>query len=345
MVSGRDRSTASLRPYSLRSSVRAGIVLPPVVGVLFLVTLFLGSCVGKPQLLTKDLSALVFEEGSVYLNLRPSLDMRLTEKVLDAAGLDAESLRKILHRTEVIHAGFRTDPEGLSYRVIIQGSYPDNAAGLALKTNREWERVRRDFRWWEHRFSGLQLSFLGDDAIGISNGGIEEFLQRVTAGPQYELPDSVIDSMQSSAMTVYASEPVFPENVPPVFSSVLQLSMFFRKKMENPSRGGESEDAGPDKKVPDNVAVTNESMYLINGQYRCTEAAPARSLYLLLRLNLLSRAGNKDSRSYTNLLKEDPVSLSGDTVILENYPVDFEGLELFLSTAVPFTGQAAKKTQ
>lgn len=321
MTSGRPK-------ISLRTSARAGLVLP----VLFVI-IFLGSCVGKPQPITKDISALVFEEGTVYLNLRPSRDMKLTEKVLDAAGLNSESLQKVLDRTEVIHAGFRTEPEGLSYRVIIQGSYPDNAAGLALKTNREWERVRGDFHWWEHRAGGIQLSFLGDDAICITNGGIESFLQRVTAGPQHELPASVIDSMQSAAMTVYASRPVFPENVPSVFSSVRQLSMFFRK-MENPPGMNE-----PDKEVTD-----IDLMYFIDGQYRCTEAAPARSLYLLLRLSLLSTTGkNKDTLSYTDLLEKDPVSLNGDTVLLDNYPVDFDSIAMFLSAAVPFTGQTVKE--
>ncbi len=298
-------------------------------GAIFLCTLLMiGGCAGSPQPISTDFSSLLFSEGEIYIRLEPARDFGLTRKILDTAGMDEESLEKLLERTEIIHGSFRTVSDGMYFNILSTGRYPDFSARLSLRFSDQWSRKKGDYPWWENNSTGIQLAFLGNEEVCISNGDMDSLLKRISSGPRKQLPLFVQTAMERSAMSVYASHPVLPSEVPPVFREVEELRISLNRLVPS-----------TDAKYTD-----SREMYRIDGIYRCGDIPPARSLYLLLRLQLLSELGKTEKgRDYGKLMENDPVILRYRTVVLRGYPISSDRLEWFFSIALPFTDSLVER--
>ena len=275
------------------------------------------ACVTKPDPVSRDYAALLFEEGGIYMQLKPRSDKQLTYGMLTAAGMDSGSMAEILERTDEVFTFYTFGEKGLSFIILGQGSYPDAAAAISLRGSKEWERVKGKYSWWSNIDAPLKLSFVDNDLVCISNGNMEEILRRIYTGPAKNIPEEVKLQLNMSAMGIYASRPDFPSGQLRIFGELESFWMTFQSDSSQEQEG--------------------DGKYLIDAEYVCVNQSAARSLYLLLRLNLLS--AQKDAKSTINLaaLKEkDPVKISAEKVILEDYPISIQRINWFFDIALPF---------
>ncbi|MGC9312929.1 MAG: hypothetical protein ACP5IA_09550, partial [Sediminispirochaetaceae bacterium] len=294
----------------LRRQVFGAAVFPAII------ILTISSCVTRQVPISRDYSALLFKEGGIFLQLKPQRDYQLTSEMLQAVGMDPESLKKILDRTENIYANYFWSEDGLMYTILGAGRYPDTAAALSLRGSRDWERVKRDYAWWQYLEAPLQLSFVTDDLICISNGGIEEALQRIYRGPEQRIPEEVRLQMNAAAMGLYAVQPDIPVENIRLFSELESFWLTFE-----PSEEEEEE----------------RHVFRVNGKYSCTSPEVARSLYLTMRLNLVSSMIKTEGAGRIKSMNGiDPVLLDGRSIILEEYPLSLERIRWFFGTVLPY---------
>ncbi len=273
-------------------------------------------CVTRQVPLSQEYSALLYEENGIFLQLKPRRDYQLTSEMLKAVGMEPGSLEKILDRTENIYAQYSWGEDGLMYTILGAGRYPDTAAALSLRGSRDWKRVKGDYTWWQYLEAPLQLSFVTDDLICISNGGIEPALQRIYGGPKQHLPEEVRLRLNASAMGLYAVKPILPVENIRLFSELESFWLTF-ETAEDKQEG--------------------RHILRVNGQYSCTSPEVARSLYLMMRLNLVSSMiKTEDTWRLKPADGYDPVLLDGRSIMLKEYPLSFERLQWFFGAVLPY---------
>jgi len=299
----------SVREARLRRQVFGAAVFTAII--IFIIT----GCVTKQVPLSSDYSALLYEDGGIFLQLKPQRDYQLTSEMLKAVGMDPGSLKKILDRTDNVYAHYSWNAEGLVYTILGAGKFPDTAAALSLRGSRDWTRVKGDYTWWQYLQTPLQLAFVTDDLICISNGGIETALRRIYRGPEQRIAEEVRLKLNAAAMGLYAVKPDIPVENIRLFSELESFWLTF-------------EPAGEEE---------GSHVFRVNGKYSCTSPEVARSLYLMMRLNLVSSLLKaEDAWSLKAIQDADPVQLDGRSIILEEYPLTFERLQWFFGAVLPY---------
>ena len=81
----------------------------------------------------------------------------------------------------------------------------------------------------------------------------------------------------------------------------------------------------------------HKDLFTIDAEYVCEDPAVARSLFLVLRLALLSGLRSLEGEyDYSRLISEDPVSLQERRVVLQGYPISLENIDWFFQQALPY---------
>jgi hypothetical protein len=280
-----------------------------------LIILTVSGCVTRQVPVSRDYSALLFSEGGIFLQLKPQRDYQLTSEMLQAVGMDPESMKKILDRTDTVYASYSWNDDGLMYTILGAGSYPDTAAALSLRGSRDWERLTGDYAWWQYLEAPLQLSLVEDDLICISNGGIEEALRRIYEGPEQRIPEEVRLRLNAAAMGLYAVQPDIPVENIRLFRELESFWLTFETSEEEEKR----------------------HVLQVNGKYSCSSPEVARSLYLMMRLNLVSSMMQTEGVDRMKFMNgADPVLLDGRSIILEEYTLSLERLRWFFDTVLPY---------
>lgn len=267
------------------------------------------------------------------MQVRPNQNLTLAETMLNSVGMDPESMQTVLERTHTAYCFFDFRTAGFTYTIIGEGRYPETIAALSLRSNAEWERRetepetlgRAPLRWWYNVKSGVQLSFVQDDAVCITNGDIEAQLQRIFYGPVVPLPQKAAAMLNSGVLGLYSRNPEF---------SGFEL------------QGGRSTATGAVSRLftrLDAVSMSFHSsdpeadIFTIDAEYECADESTARSLFLVLRLALLSGLRSLPGEyDYSTFISDDPVSLQQTRVLLQGYPVSLENIDWFFQQALPY---------
>jgi len=282
------------------------------LGVLLL--FLFGGCVSGPEPYTSDHASLIFESGGVYLSLSPERDIQLAAALTGNIGFAPEDLMGLLEQTERVDAIFFPRNDGsLDFHVLMRGSYPRLFAVLGLKKDPLWNKKSgQSYTWWEQEETGLQIFFAGRDLVGLSRGGIEDLLCRLTSPPRQDIPPTAKKRLEGRPLGLYASKPTAVEGASNLFRHIETFWMSF-----------------------DNTAG-EEEVYFINAEYLLTEPRIARSLYFMLRLELLTGLRQRDAGlDLRELMRDDPVEVSRKRVVLKDYPVSLDRLTWFFSTVFP----------
>lgn len=329
-----------MRRRNLQSGAQKGLTMylnkgwhPAAAVTAVFTVLLLAGCVSRPEPADQNYASLLYNERGIFLQVRPNQNFTLAETMLSSVGMNPESLRTVLERTHTAYCFFDFGTSGFIYTIIGEGRYPETIAALSLRSNREWERresepeSRKDvpLRWWSNPNSGVALSFVEDNAVCITNGDIEAQLARIYYGPVIPLPQKASVMLNSGVMGLYSRNPDFSGvlgqsgrsaasgAVSRLFTRLDAISMSFHRSDENPD------------------------IFTIDAEYECANESVARSLFLMLRLALLSGlrslAGDYD---YSQLISDDPVSLEQTRVLLQAYPVSLENIDWFFQQALPY---------
>ncbi|MFW6360431.1 MAG: hypothetical protein ACOC2R_01665 [Spirochaetota bacterium] len=317
--------------------------LNAVAGVLVagFVCVLLSGCVSRPEPVDQNYAALLYEEEGIFLQIRPNQNLELANRMLSAVGMDPESMQTVLQRTHTAFCLFEFDSGAFEYTIIGEGRYPETIAALSLRGNSEWERREggretgdlrsAPLRWWRNRLSGLELSFIQDNTVCITNADIEEKLERIFYGPVIPLPEEGAQLLDTGLLGIFSKNPDFGglesgragtnraemnragTRIAELFARLDTLSMSFH--------GSEKHD----------------DLFTIDAEYACEDRAVARSLFLVLRLALLSGLRSLEGEyDYTRLISEDPISLQERRVVLRGYPMSLDNIDWFFQQALPY---------
>ena len=293
-----------------------------ILGLLFSVLMLLSftSCVSKPKPVVPDFQDLIFEEGALFLQLKPQKDTELTRKMLSILNMRDESLETILGRTDDLYASCLFGEEGPEFTVIGLGRYPETMAGLSLRRNREWEKIKTPYQWWRQKNGKLEIAFVSNNVVCLSNGRMKVSLQRLYEGPVRPLPAEIKLLLNRSSLGLFAEAPDFPEQKMRLFNQLESFWLTFK--------ADRSADSGKEAEI---------NGFLVDAEYICSTSGAARSLFLLMRLNLLASLGKGDSSITIESLKsKDPVRLQDKSIILDDYPLSFDQIDWFYETVAPF---------
>lgn len=297
-----------------------------------LLLLLVAGCASRPDPADQNYASLLYEEQGIFLQVRPNRDLALAEKMLSAVGMEASSMRTVLKRTHTAYCRFEFNSTGFEYSIIGEGRYPETIAALSLRNNPEWERRKGGaglpLRWWENRGSGVQLSFIQQNAVCITNADIEQKLERIYTGPVVSMPEKAAELLDSGVLGIYSRNPVFGDTgggtsgggapgasaqVSRLFARLDTISMSFQRSAEQ------------------------SSIFTIDAEYLCDNETVARSLFLVLRLALMSGLRSLEGEyDVAKLLNEDPVSVEQKRVLLQGYPISLENIDWFFQQALPY---------
>lgn len=285
--------------------------------------LLLSGCAGSPEPAATNYAELLYEEQGIFLQVKPREQLSLAHKMLSALGMDPSELDTVLTRTHIAYCYFDVRADGFNYSIIGQGRYPETIAALSLRSNADWQRGESDLgrstkvRWWSNQAQGVELSFLQDNTVALTNGSMEELLQRIYYGPVIRLPEGAVKRLNSGVLGIYSRNPEFGGPQP----AAGPVAVLFSKLQE----------------VGMSFANYEDDLFTIDAEYLCTDPTVARSLYLVLRLALINGLRSFEGEyDYSKLISEDPVSLQEKTVILKNYPITLENMDWFFQQALPY---------
>ncbi len=339
----------------MQGGVKKGIsmllrrVAGSIIGTVLLVVLLSG-CVSRPDPAVQNYASLLYEEQGIFLQVRPNQNLTLAGKMLSAVGMDAESMRTVLERTHTAYCFFEFDSSGFTYTIIGEGRYPKTIAALSLRSNSEWERREGDggsvgsdsarneagrkeapLRWWQNLASGVQLSFIQENAVCITNGDIGRKLQRIYYGPVIPLPEKAAQMLNSGVLGIYSQNPDLgtagnggTTSSGTGFSATgAPVSRFF-ERLDTISMNFQS-------------SPEQSDLFTIDAEYVCDDERVARSLFLVMRLALLSGLRSLEGEyDYSQLIAEDPVALQQNRVLLQGYPISLENIDWFFQQAMPY---------
>ena len=328
-------------------------VVGPAIGTV-LVVLFFSGCVSRPDPAVQNYASLLYEEQGIFLQIRPNENLTLAEKMLSTVGMDAESMQTVLERTHTAYCFFEFDTSGFTYTIIGEGRYPETIAALSLRRNSEW--VRREdeagsmssvsssgsasnatgrkeapLRWWHNLASGVQLSFFFFFFLCITNGDIRWKLKRIYYGPVVPLPEKAAEMLASGVLGIYSRNPDLggagnggAKLSGTGFSAAgAPVSRFF-ERLDTISMNFQS-------------STEQSDLFTIDAEYVCDDERVARSLFLVMRLALLSGLRSLEGEyNYSQLTDEDPVSLQQNRVLLQGYPISLENIDWFFQQAMPY---------
>jgi len=287
--------------------------------------LILAGCASRPEPADPNYASLLYKGQGVFLQVKPSENLVLANKMLSAVGMDPESLSTVLERTNQAYCSFEFHGLELQYSIIGQGRYPETIAALSLRNNEEWEKRTSEsskgdtLRWWENRIGGEKISFIQDNAVCITNGDMEQQLERIFYGPVTPLPDKVLQILEAGVLGIYSNEPNFDDQIGKagamsmLFSHIDEIIMGF-----SPREG-------------------HDNIFSIDAEYLCSNRTVAKSMFLMMKLGLINGIRTLDSGyEYAELMSDDPVSLKEDRVIVKGYPISLEDIDWFFQQALPY---------
>ncbi len=304
-----------------------------VTGFVFIL---LTGCVSRPEPADQNYAALLYEEQGIFLQIRPNQNLTLANRILSTVGMDPESMQTVLQRTHTAYCLFEFDSGGFEYTIIGQGRYPETIAALSLRSNSEWKRREggresggmrsAPLRWWRNLISEVELAFIQDNAVCITNAGIEEKLERIFYGPVIPLPEGAAELLDSGLLGIFSKNPDFggfESGRDGMNRAGMQMAGLFAR-LDTISMSFRSNEAHKD-------------LFTIDAEYVCEDPAVARSLFLVLRLALLSGLRSLEGEyDYSRLISEDPVSLQERRVVLQGYPISLENIDWFFQQALPY---------
>ncbi len=301
-----------------------------------LVFMLLTGCVSRPEPANQNYAALLYEERGIFLQIRPNQNLILANRMLSAVGMDPESMQTVLERTHTAFCFFEFDSSGLEYTIIGEGRYPETIAALSLRSNSEWARREggretgrlqsTPLRWWRNRISGVELSFIQNNVVCITNADIEEKLERIFYGPVVPLPEEGAELLDSGVLAIFSKNPDFggfDSGRAGMHRAGTQMAGLFAR-LDTIGMSFHSSE-------------THSDLFTIDAEYVCKDRTVARSLFLVLRLALLSGLRSLEGEyDYSRLISEDPVSLQENRVVLQGYPISLDNIDWFFQQALPY---------
>ena len=332
----RKRGPRCLRVFGSRRPIwcrprSAPLITTAAALVVVLVFALLTGCVSRPEPADQNYAALLYEEQGIFLQIRPNQNLIMANRMLSAVGMDPESMQTVLERTHTAFCLFEFDSSGFEYTIIGEGRYPETIAALSLRSNSEWERREEaresgslqstPLRWWRNRISGVELSFIQNNVVCITNADIEEKLERIFYGPVIPLPKEGAELLDTGLLAIFSKNPDFGgfdsgragTQMAGLFARLETIGMSFYS------------------------SETHSDLFTIDAEYVCEDRTVARSLFLVLRLALLSGLRSLEGEyDYSRLISEDPVSLQENRVVLQGYPISLDNIDWFFQQALPY---------
>ena len=183
---------------------------------LALAVLALGACATPPEAdRGEELTGYLPAGQTLYLGVRVPHAEALLDAVVTNAGVESRQLENLLGQTEQIVASYGRRGDGAPQMYFAgSGRYSPRRAGLFMRFSPRWSRERveisgEDYRYWQDRETGLQVSFPNSSTLLAATEDIGAGLvPKDRAFDRFLAPPAVVEQFDVTDVSFFMPDPV-----------------------------------------------------------------------------------------------------------------------------------------
>ena len=176
-----------------------------LASVLFII--FYQGCATVPdEYAEKNLPGILPEESSMFFSFNLENNKDLAKELIKETGQKDLISRREIDSTKHLYISVINTEECVPvYSVVAAGVYPKTIMDWNLFWDKNWIKKGSEYRWWENRETGIQMTIPGNSLICISNGKIENIVENLNTG-KTNLPIWINNGFNNSDMAVFLPE-------------------------------------------------------------------------------------------------------------------------------------------
>ncbi|MFP4365040.1 MAG: hypothetical protein ACLFR1_14355 [Spirochaetia bacterium] len=273
------------------------------------------SCAGTESLAQISHPAEALPESDTYLSIAVLENQEIVSSVLSNFSLSQERMQNFLENTDRAYIGIgQQEDSGVSkiYLVLI-GNYNKFALEFGLGLSGEWEIDDNTRQFWSNADAALQIAFQNSNTIYLSNGHIQDVIQR---NRNYVYNQETVDRivfLDSHDIAAYINQPSSQYLAPELAGRAdlsIQAVYLSGNRAEN-------------------------DMYQFSSDINFADSGSARLFSLASRLIFLSWMRDEVMGPYIDPSQID-ISRSESRVNIEGVELPVEVVRTLLQGAIPF---------
>ena len=271
-----------------------------IISLVFVLSVFIfiiTGCSTTPDFAEKNYPGVVVEDGRLLLYFNLSKDRELLDNFMSR--YSENDLSPIIKRTDRLSfsvAGL--DPES-NFSILAEGKYSKFFTNYAIGKDKNWEKHKDDYIWWEYKEYSLFASVPLKSVAIISSTDIDTNLEFIDSGSRNFIPEKVKTEFEQSAITVYSHLPgaaIYKSlNIP--LEKMLVQNLFFVVK-----------------KIEDN--------YSISGVLDFSNNFDAKIFSIALKLGLLMKMNDTGKSAIMKVVHTSEINAVDNQIIINNILLD-----------------------
>ena len=257
------------------------------------------ACSTGPVSEQNNFPGIIAEEGNLLIHFNLSKDSILLNQFINR--YSNEDFSKILDKTEKLTISVNDLGVNANYSIITEGKYPRTFSNLFIGREKNWEKHKDNYIWWENKVEGMYISVPIKSLVIISNSNFKQELSFIESGSRKYIPQNVQMEFDQTAVTIYSRLPgsnfYQSFNIPSEKMSIQELFFVIRK---------------------------NDDNYKISGVLEFLNESDAKVFSTALRLGLLIKLRESGNISVMKIVNNCRINTVQNSIIIDNILLNLE---------------------